>query len=238
MNYSYQSSYNQQPQYQHPQQQQRSQHQPQTSVSSSTRLSQALADLITIGCLKGLRYVRSNLRGREECILLIGKDLPSSHTQFDGGLTDPELAALPPSAMAYLLAVYARYQRPFAWLRSSPSAAHHTLSSNPDHPLSLPITENWIDAPETRLADVLSFLITQSLSPATTEAAGAINPWSVDLAYFDTLSTNQERIVRISAMLLFLQNVLPRAHPKVMPSILQDVEALQKRLTQAYKMLL
>ncbi|KAJ3180609.1 hypothetical protein HDU85_004013 [Gaertneriomyces sp. JEL0708] len=236
MSYSYQSHYNQQPQYQ-PQQQQRSQHQPQTSVSSSTRLSQALADLITIGCLKGLRYVRSNLRGREECILLIGNDL-ASLTHSDRGLTDPELAALPPSTMAYLLAVYARYQRPFAWVRSSPSAAHPTLSTSPDHPLSLPITENWIDAPETRLADVLSFLITQSLSPINSEAAGAINPWSVDLAYFDTLPTNQERILRISALLLFLQNVLPRADPKVVPSILQDVEALQKRLTQGYKMLL
>ncbi|KAJ3585771.1 hypothetical protein NHX12_014489 [Muraenolepis orangiensis] len=146
------------------------------------KLQHFLTDLASLGSLQGFRYFQPWLRGREELLLTVVNE-------------DPEV-----NCTLFLLAGYAKYGRPYAWIRSN----HERLvsiggvdSMVKDTPLKLKSITDW-QTQEVRIWDVVNELVCLCTTPSPS------NPFALDMRYVQTLPL-PERFLATGALLNFLE---------------------------------
>ncbi|KAF9286914.1 hypothetical protein BGZ74_001201 [Mortierella antarctica] len=214
--------------------------------SETARLSTFLSECLLVGTLKGFYYFEVYLRGREELLLQVYNDIkppsnsignntqPNSITLAKSRLKSSSKKAPPPlspidtelekdeSRATFLIAGYPRYKCPYVWLRSN----HKRLIQNNDDqkveandPLKLSTISSW-RTDDVRLWDIMAEIITLTLSPSP------INPFRINLAYFDTLPL-EECVIATGAMMDFLQRVYMKDTPYT-ESVYSDIKQLQK----------
>ncbi|XP_069502317.1 uncharacterized protein [Ambystoma mexicanum] len=116
---------------------------------------------------------------------------------------EKEVAVPEENCTLFLLAAYAKYGRPYVWLRSSPRHLlnrGHAGSLTEDVPLKLQATGDW-SRKDIRLWDVVSEVVTCCTWPPP------LNPLSVDLNFLGSLPL-AERYLASGALLHFLRRVL------------------------------
>ncbi|KAJ3336734.1 hypothetical protein HDU93_002279 [Gonapodya sp. JEL0774] len=107
---------------------------------------------------------------------------------------------------AFLIAGYARYGKPFVWLRSHHSRLLQTHGQDSsDSPLTLTSTTNWPKG-DVKLAEIVAELVTATLLPPPS------NPFAVDHSFFDSIPL-EESIVLSGAMVDFLSKLYTRRTP-------------------------
>ncbi|TPX63317.1 hypothetical protein SpCBS45565_g06683 [Spizellomyces sp. 'palustris'] len=220
-----------------------SQQQPQQDPA---RLATALADLVVIGGLKGFKHFDTCLRGREELILQVKtsasqKCLPFSNS-VDIALSQRQassrrvqkgnaMSVQSPSDqdlendsqnISVLLAVYARYGRPYVWLRSK----HGQRFRGTDHaqeddsmPIQLDTTAQWFEK-NLALHDIIEQVVSMSVQPPPA------NPFAVDIGSISNLPP-EETIIRAGALISFLQKIYHR-DPSYATEVLSDISTLQR----------
>lgn len=139
---------------------------------------------------------------------------PSEHeTDQDSGST------------LFLLACYARYHRPYAWVRTN----HHRLirlnaqdATEKDHPLKLRSTSQWNLPGRVRVWDIMAELVTISCQPMPP------NPFQVDFDYFDTLEPH-ERALASGAMTRILLQILTTGTRRYNTKVKDDLLLISQR---------
>ncbi|KAF9898654.1 hypothetical protein BX616_003766, partial [Lobosporangium transversale] len=126
------------------------------------------------------------------------------------------------SRATFLIAGYPRYKCPYVWLRSDHKRLLQTNSDQKveaNDPLKLTTISAW-RTDDVRLWDIMAEIIelTVPLSP--------INPFRINIAYFDTLPL-EECVVATGAMMEFLQRVYMKDTPYT-DAVYADIKHLQK----------
>ncbi|KAJ3106811.1 hypothetical protein HDU97_005518 [Phlyctochytrium planicorne] len=128
------------------------------------------------------------------------------------------------SMTAFLVAAYARYKRPFVWLRS-----HHrrlvrhqeNQELETDMPLKLDATNQWAEGRDIKLFQIVAEVLVLVLLPQPS------NPFMVNHKFFDSLPV-EESLISTGAMIEFLQNVLTHDVPYA-SEVFEDLRQLQSR---------
>ncbi|KAJ2025821.1 hypothetical protein GGI06_000423 [Coemansia sp. S85] len=217
--------------------------------SEMTRLSQFMADCMSVGALRGFAHFSVHIRSREEIILRIhppSDTLPissltiSEHvdkvqaTEESRGLFQrtsgmemaPDLSdyALElDTGVNFLVAGYPRYKCPYVWLRTDHQRlvvpAEEGQDVEKDVPLRLESIDCW-RLYDIRPWDVMVEVICTAVVPPPE------NPFAVDYAYFERI-TREERVVLTGALLEFLRRVYLR-HYFFSDVVMADIRCLQK----------
>ncbi|KAI8810890.1 hypothetical protein BJ742DRAFT_799117 [Cladochytrium replicatum] len=211
------------------------------------RLNVFLLDCLAFGSLKGFRWFELYMRGREEVIVRVKTDQMGINQSRSSSYSDRSYrdtlpksrskllnvqSGLPPASpcdretekdttkTAILIAGYARYGRPFVWIRSN----HRTLMKvqeggivDEDLPLKLRSTDNWCTS------DIKIFDVVEDIVTLFNESA-SVNPFAVDHGFFHKLSLN-ERTVTSGAMVDFLLRTFNR-NSKFASEVLKDIHLL------------
>ncbi|XP_053319885.1 uncharacterized protein LOC128491592 [Spea bombifrons] len=212
-----------------------------TRDDGSQRLEHFLGDLALLGSLQGFRYFQPWLRGREEILItVVNEDLscpslrsPVSLSSDSNGRTpvynheqnahrdssllppaspcDREIAIPETHCTLFLLAAYAKYGRPYVWVRSN----HQRLiggdqddSRLRDTPLALPSSSEW-KRRDVAVWHVVWDVVNACISPPPRNAL------SVDFAYLRSLPLS-ERSLSSGALIGFFHRLLlrePRGTP-------------------------
>ncbi|KAJ3141706.1 hypothetical protein HDU90_006049 [Geranomyces variabilis] len=206
-------------------------------------MTATLADLLTIGSLRGFKHFEVTSRGREELILRVRNAVEANTPPFansvsiaascshgDGQLrpgnaksvrsiTDEELYQ-DTNFTSFLIAAYARYGCPLVWPRSPRSRLReHHPADDPTMPLQLSITADWFKRDIT-LFDVLEYVL-----KATLPIGAARSPFAVDMTCFSTLPP-EEAIVRAGAMIHFLLRAKRRSQSLPTEEVNRDIARL------------
>ncbi|KAM4747318.1 uncharacterized protein WCC33_004895 [Rhinophrynus dorsalis] len=207
------------------------------SDEEKQRLDQFLSDLALLGSLQGFRYFQPWLRGREEILLtVVNEDLncPSlrspvslssdsschipvigaDHTHRASGHLPPaspcdrEIAIPETHCTLFLLAAYAKYGRPYVWVRSN----HQRLTGIEqcdwplkDTPLTLLSTSEW-DNKDVGVWHVVWDVVSSCVSPPPR------NPLAVDFVYLRSLPLS-ERCLSSGALIGFFHRLLRQEPP-------------------------
>ncbi|XP_075062513.1 uncharacterized protein LOC142151097 [Mixophyes fleayi] len=196
------------------------------------RLHQFLSDLALLGSLQGFRYFQPWLRGREEILLtVVNDDLScpqlrspvslSSDTSchlptYSSDQSTPRTSAvLPPASPCdreiaipethctlFLLAAYAKYGRPYVWVRSNHQRFTGTELSDKDSPLKLPSYSEW-DTKDIGVWHIVWDIVSICVFPPPR------NPLAVDFAYLKSLPLS-ERSLSSGALVNFFHCLLLR----------------------------
>eukprot|EP00299_Pterocystis_sp_00344_P015300 c7634_g1_i1.p1 GENE.c7634_g1_i1~~c7634_g1_i1.p1 ORF type:complete len:225 (-),score=43.31 c7634_g1_i1:301-975(-) len=159
--------------------------------------------MIAVGCAKGFKHFTCLPRGREEVLISVyNHDCVQDPSQ--------------PEYTDYLLGCYARYQRPYVWLRSNFSAKTKTFGQdvgNFESPLKLVSTKSkttseryrFIDDKQTnmivsvpRVFEVIIELVRRN------SQSYILNPFEIDFALLQTVSPF-ERVLLSAALIDFLK---------------------------------
>ncbi|KAM4678271.1 uncharacterized protein O3C94_010209 [Discoglossus pictus] len=199
------------------------------------RLDQFLCDLALLGSLQGFRYFQPWLRGREEILLtVVNEDLncPSLRSPvslssdsschmpiYSNGQTgqrasiilppaspcDREIAIPEPHCTLFLLAAYAKYGRPYVWVRSNHQRLVGSEQSDwpvKDTPLTLQSASDW-NTKDIGVWHVVWDVVSACVSPPPRNAL------SVDFAYLQSLPLS-ERSLSSGALIGFFHRLLLR----------------------------
>jgi hypothetical protein len=138
--------------------------------------------------------------------------------QHEGDLTN---------TLIFLLAGYARYNRPFVWVRSGkqilePWQVKEATDGNTDAPMRLWSTSIWAEQAKSHdLAQMVAssspnlihaWDILYELIQVAYQSKGQIapvNPFEIDLAFFDTLPL-EESVIKSGAMISFMRSLWSR----------------------------
>eukprot|EP00299_Pterocystis_sp_00344_P015301 c7634_g1_i2.p1 GENE.c7634_g1_i2~~c7634_g1_i2.p1 ORF type:complete len:208 (-),score=38.97 c7634_g1_i2:301-924(-) len=142
--------------------------------------------MIAVGCAKGFKHFTCLPRGREEVLISVyNHDCVQDPSQ--------------PEYTDYLLGCYARYQRPYVWLRSNFSAKTKTFGQdvgNFESPLKLVSTKSKTTMP--RVFEVIIELVRRN------SQSYILNPFEIDFALLQTVSPF-ERVLLSAALIDFLK---------------------------------
>eukprot|EP00079_Xenopus_tropicalis_P031572 XP_017945343.1 PREDICTED: uncharacterized protein LOC101730874 [Xenopus tropicalis] len=198
------------------------------------RLDQFLSDLALLGSLQGFRYFQPWLRGREEILLTVVNEdlscpsLPSSTSLSSNSSCqvmvgdeqvpyrvpphlppaspcDREIAIPETHCTLFLLAAYAKYGRPFVWVRSNHQRLTGTEESDwplKDTPLTLQSTSEW-DTKDVGVWHVVWDAVRACVTPPPR------NPLAVDFVYLRSLSL-PEACLSSGALIVFFHRLLLR----------------------------
>ncbi|XP_063786884.1 uncharacterized protein LOC134935954 [Pseudophryne corroboree] len=196
------------------------------------RLQKFLSDLALLGSLQGFRYFQPWLRGREEILLtVVNDDLSCPPVPSSGSLSsdtscnlstygsDPSTprssALLPPASPCdreiaipethctlFLLAAYAKYGRPYVWVRSNHQRFTGAELYDKDSPLALPSYSEW-DTKDVGVWHIVWDIVSICVSPPPR------NPLAVDFAYLRSLPLS-ERSLSSGALVSFFHGLLLR----------------------------
>ncbi|XP_068130073.1 uncharacterized protein [Hyperolius riggenbachi] len=202
------------------------------------RLDQFLSDLSLLGSLQGFRYFQPWLRGREEILLTVvnddlscaslhspgslGSDISGQLATYSSGQSTPRASALLPPASPcereiaipethctlFLLAAYAKYGRPYVWVRSNHQRFGGTELCDRDSPLTLPCYSEW-DTKDVGVWHVIWDVVSTCVTPPPR------NPLAVDFGYLKSLAL-PERSLSSGALVSFFHSLLfrePRGTP-------------------------
>ncbi|XP_044138831.1 uncharacterized protein LOC122929355 isoform X1 [Bufo gargarizans] len=202
------------------------------------KLDNFLTDLSLLGSLQGFRYFQPWLRGREEILLtVVNEDLscppppsPGSvsseisyhlptcssdqSTPRGSGLLPPaspcdrEIAIPETHCTLFLLAAYAKYGRPYVWVRSNHERFTGTELCDKDSPLMLPSYSQW-DSKDVGVWHIVWDVVSACVSPPPR------NPLAVDFVYLKSLPL-PERSLSSGALVSFFHSLLlrePRGTP-------------------------
>ena len=174
-----------------------------------------------LGTLRGFRHFTAELRGREEMLVSIEVP-PSSCGRLQLQLMQEQQALQPASpcqrepqpapweegAMAtpsapvmcsFLIAGYAHYNCPLAWVRSGHTAFGPTSVSSPDTPIDLDASAEW------KTRNVHAFEFAAEIVQATVRPR-PLNPFEIDTSVFDKLPLT-DQILLSGSLASFLRDV-------------------------------
>ncbi|RIB01785.1 hypothetical protein C2G38_951962 [Gigaspora rosea] len=129
----------------------------------------------------------------------------------------------------FLIAGYARYKRPYVWLRSNHKRLIQLQDDQKletDNPLKLDTIAAW-KMQDVKLWDIIAEVITLSLSPPPE------NPFEINHSYYDTLPL-EECAVSTGAMVDFLQKVYLK-DTNHSDKVFEDIKILQQRHFAAFE---
>ncbi|CAH2272655.1 Hypothetical predicted protein [Pelobates cultripes] len=205
------------------------------------RLDEFLCDLALLGSLQGFRYFQPWLRGREEILLtVINDDLTCPSLRSPASLSSDSSchisissyepvasrgpALLPPASPCdreiaipethctlFLLAAYAKYGRPYVWVRSNHQRLIRPEQDDvnlKDSPLTLQSTSDW-DTKDVGVWHVVWDVVNACVSPPPRNAL------AVDFSYLRSLPLS-ERSLSSGALIGFFHCLLlrePRGTP-------------------------
>jgi len=154
-----------------------------------------IKECVMFGSLKGFKHFSIFLRGREEMLVTVTQDKSAPREQQE---TDDVESS---SDIVFLLAVYARYQCPYAWVRSSHTRLPCGVSvASKDCHLKLRSVERW--ANETiHIWDVLYELI-QLAFPSPVP-----NPFQLDYSLIETVPSPLELYLLTGALANFIRKL-------------------------------
>ncbi|XP_066578707.1 uncharacterized protein LOC136768408 [Amia ocellicauda] len=142
--------------------------------------------------------------------------------------SDREIAVPEMSCTLFLLAGYAKYGRPYAWIRSNHErlvSIGGTDSLVRDTPLKLRSISDWTAQGNlgTSVWDIMSELVALCTSPPP------INPFSVDLRFLGRLPL-PERFLVSGALVHFLEKVAVYGNPEepYYNKVVEDLDALRR----------
>ncbi|KAG9346356.1 hypothetical protein JZ751_006667 [Albula glossodonta] len=176
------------------------------------KLQYFLSDLAILGSLQGFRYFQPWLRGREELLLtIVNEDLEINCTLF-------------------LLAGYAKYGRPYAWIRSNHERLVNiggTDSMVRDTPMKLKSITDW-GSQGTRVWDVVSELVCLCTIPPPA------NPFALDMRYLQTLPLS-ERFLVSGALINFLEMLVVQCSQEepFYSKVVEEMDPLRRLHVQA-----
>ncbi|TPX34570.1 hypothetical protein SmJEL517_g02810 [Synchytrium microbalum] len=127
------------------------------------------------------------------------------------------------SKTAFLIACYAKYNRPFVWIRSNQKRlikVREDQKLESDTPLKLNSTTAWATE-DVKLYDLVTEVLSLILIPSPE------NPFAVDNAYWDTLPV-EEAVMATGAMMDFLQRVYYR-NPPYSTKVMDDLMILYRK---------
>ncbi|KAM8972617.1 uncharacterized protein RCH25_018366 [Pelodytes ibericus] len=209
-----------------------------TRDEDKQRLGEFLCDLALLGSLQGFRYFQPWLRGREEILMtVINEDLncpslrspvslsseSSCHIPVFGSDQTPHRvsALLPPASPCdreiaipethctlFLLAAYAKYGRPYVWVRSNHQRLDQDDLTLKDTPLTLQSSAEW-GRKDVGVWNVVWDVVNACVSPPPRNAL------AVDFIYLRTLPLS-ERCLSSGALIGFFHSLLlrePRGTP-------------------------
>ncbi|KAJ2825312.1 hypothetical protein GGI24_003195 [Coemansia furcata] len=218
-----------------------------------TRLSQFMADCMSVGALRGFTHFSVHIRSREEIILRIHRNTTHSDLMPISSLTISEHAerlqateetrslmarpspmALPPdlsddalegdaTGVNFLVAGYPRYKCPYVWLRTD----HDSLIVPSEEGLverDVPLRLESIDC--WRLYDIRPWDVMVEVICTAMAPHPPENPFAVDYGYFEKIPV-EERVVATGAVLEFLRRVYLR-HYFFSDVVMADIRRLQK----------
>uniref|UniRef100_A0A8C4QMD3 Si:dkey-19b23.7 n=1 Tax=Eptatretus burgeri TaxID=7764 RepID=A0A8C4QMD3_EPTBU len=199
----------------------------------------------------GFQHFSLRLRGREELLVtVVNRETVGSRFQSDRGSPrssdtapvrasdcsldeqqneellpaspgDQEAAIPPPGSSLFLLAAYARYGRPYVWLRSSPPNVIPPGACC-DRPLPLPSTQHWLDHDVSVwdvIADLVSFCSDSRSSPP--------NPFAIDYAWLLILP-HTARLFATGAAIHFLQSLFLKGDSRYHSALLGELLSLTR----------
>lgn len=107
---------------------------------------------------------------------------------------------------AFLIAGYARYKRPYVWLRSNHARLVKADEEHPvdaDNPVKLDTVARWPDA-DVNLWEVITEILNMILVPAVA------NPFAIDHEYLNRLSLEGSVILSAALVDFFLKVLMKR----------------------------
>lgn len=168
--------------------------------------------------------------------------LISLRSQMNLNINAPKGIGLPPASPSdkesnvdsdttlFLIAGYARYSCPYAWVRSN----HQRLirltndsTQEKDSPLRLKTTNNW-NKQDVHIWDIIAELIKLCTYPSP------VNPFELDFDYFPTLSL-QDQVISTGAMVNCLQQIVLYTQDEKVYSgkVLEELQIITKLHFQA-----
>jgi len=166
------------------------------------KLARFLKDCLFVGCLKGFEHFEVYSRGREEILCTVKSTLGDSNA-------------------IYLIGGYARYNRPFVWLRSSNERYLRLATddvTSKDVPLNLNSTNNW-KKQDVEIWDILEELIQRTAGPTKID-----NPFQIDFSELYALSPFQ-RFFLSGALVTFLKRIFEK-RPSFDSLVFRDIGQL------------
>ncbi|KAG9284543.1 hypothetical protein G9A89_014147 [Geosiphon pyriformis] len=133
------------------------------------------------------------------------------------------------SKTVFLIAGYARYKRPYVWLRSNHKRLIQLQDDQKietDNPLKLETLADWKNQ-NIMLWDIIAEIISLSLSPPPA------NPFEIDHTYYDTLPLEESAVIT-GAMANFLQKVYLKDTPYA-DKIFEDIKIILQRHFAAFE---
>ncbi|ORY03524.1 hypothetical protein K493DRAFT_404960 [Basidiobolus meristosporus CBS 931.73] len=126
---------------------------------------------------------------------------------------------------AFLIAGYARYKRPYVWLRSNHKELlkleiDSTSNKDADNPLKLDSIAQW-KANEVKVWDVIAEIVTLTQDPAP------INPFAINHDFFDSLPV-EECVFATGALISVLQKIYLSNVPYA-DQVMSDIQQLHQR---------
>jgi len=178
------------------------------------QLNSFLRDCLGMGCIKGFKHFSTYSRGREELIVVVKISVPlhesnkfSLHNEaFNPAcLYEFEQHNHNNDESVFLIGGYARYKRPYVWLRSHHDQlliAQQIIPKREDIPIALRTIAAWPNH-YAKVWEVISEIICQVVTPMPQ------NPFEVDFAQIENLP-NVKRVLVTGGLINFLRNVYKR----------------------------
>jgi len=198
------------------------------------QLNSFLRDCLGMGCIKGFKHFSTYSRGREELIVVV--KINASLQDNNKFLLHNE--ALNPACLyeleqhnhnideaVFLIGGYARYKRPYVWLRSHHDnllSPQQNIAKREDIPISLKSIAAWPNH-YAKVWEVISEIVYQISSTPQ-------NPFEVDFAQLEHLP-NIRRVLVTGGLINFLRNVYKRlaiTHSPVLHYVNDDIQRLLK----------
>eukprot|EP00656_Telonema_subtile_P053190 TRINITY_DN7627_c0_g1_i1.p2 TRINITY_DN7627_c0_g1~~TRINITY_DN7627_c0_g1_i1.p2 ORF type:complete len:213 (+),score=59.33 TRINITY_DN7627_c0_g1_i1:68-706(+) len=192
-------------------------------------MEQFTRDCVRFGTYRGFVHFSLYVRSQEELLVSIhgveSETAPDSNKQHEGSggeeaatsqlnqssCPEDETESNDSTTVVYLIAGYAKYKRPYVWLRS-PAAKK---SKGKDAPLKLKSTDRWKKDPRSvRVWGIVGELVRKQLP-------GVGNPFALDFQALEGLPL-EERAIRAGALASFLYEDLLSAHSSVPPESFEE----------------
>uniref|UniRef100_UPI00358EF35A uncharacterized protein n=1 Tax=Myxine glutinosa TaxID=7769 RepID=UPI00358EF35A len=148
-------------------------------------------------------------------------DEPQNEELLPASPDDQEAAIPPPGSSLFLLAAYARYGRPYVWLRSSPPNGV-LPGARYDRPLPLLSTQHWSDH-DVSVWDVIADLVSICSDPRSSPPV----PFAMDQAWLLSLPYTA-RLFATGAAIHFLQSLFLKGGSKYCCALLGEILSLTR----------
>ncbi|KAK6466491.1 hypothetical protein HHUSO_G36184 [Huso huso] len=168
--------------------------------------------------------VNGGVLGSEERARLLSSRISEGYL-LPASPSDHELAVPEVNCTLFLLAGYAKYGRPYAWIRSNHERLVNIGGADSlvrDTPMKLKSLADW-STQGTQVWEVVSELVTLCTSPPP------LNPFSLDMRFIQSLPQAQ-RLLASGALVNFLERIVVNGNPQEAyhSRVVEDLDRLHR----------